>query len=161
MLLIGECVILCLLFHLLIYRLVTKNPLSMLHNYPESIRKRVYSLPAYSHLAKRKTAYPKKIAAGLLAALLLALLLPYANGYETFFQGAAYAYLIWTALNIYDALVIDILWFCHSPKVVIAGTEDMQKEYRDYGFHLKRILHGTLLGLPAALACGGMVTVLP
>lgn len=42
---------------------------------------------------------------------------------------------------------MDCLWFCHSKKVVIPGTEGM-KEYKDYLFHIKGSLKGMLLGLP-------------
>ncbi len=32
----------------------------------------------------------------------------------------------------YDAIVLDCIWFCHSKQFIIAGTEDMTKEYKEF-----------------------------
>src|SRR5699024_12343622 len=48
---------------------------------------------------------------------------------------------------------LDCIWFCHSKKVRIPGTEDME-EYKDYRFHIRQSCIGMLLGLPACLAVG-------
>ena len=45
--------------------------------------------------------------------------------------------MIWLIIDWYDALVLDSIWFCHSKKVRIPGTEDME-EYKDYCFHIKQ-----------------------
>ena len=51
------------------------------------------------------------------------------NGADTFFKGFIDSYIIWTVIAWFDALVVDCIWFCHSEKVKIKGTEDM-KEYK-------------------------------
>ena len=58
----------------------------------------------------------------------------------------------------WDALVIDCIWFCHSKKAVIPGTEGM-KEYKDYWFHIKGALIGMLYGVPAAILVGLIVMI--
>ena len=61
-------------------------------------------------------------------------------------QGFIESYLIWLIIDWYDALILDCIWFCHSRKVRILGTEEM-KEYKDYRFHIKQSCIGMLLGL--------------
>ena len=50
-------------------------------------------------------------------------------------------------MNIYDLIVLDWGVFCHSKKLRISGTEDMEKEYKDYMFHAKGTCIGIVLGL--------------
>jgi len=45
--------------------------------------------------------------------------------YTTFADVFLYLFVIWTVINIYNVIVLDILWFCQSPKFVFKGTEDM------------------------------------
>ena len=54
-------------------------------------------------------------------------------------------------MNIYDLIVLDWWIFCHSRKLRIPGTEDMEKDYKDYMFHVRGACVGVALGLVAAL----------
>ena len=81
------------------------------------------------------------------------------NGADTFLKGFGISYLIWLIIDWYDALVLDCIWFCHSKKARIPGTEDMA-EYRDYLFHIRQSCIGMLLGLPACLLTGLFVMLL-
>mgnify|MGYP003414522236 CR=1 FL=1 len=78
--------------------------------------------------------------------VIVSLILRYVNGYTTFIEGFGYGFLIWTIVNAYDAIVMDILWFCQSPEFVFKGTEDMKKEYKNYWFHIKESLKGEVIG---------------
>ncbi len=42
------------------------------------------------------------------------------------------SYGLWFAVVRYDAFIIDCVWFTHSKKVIISGTEDMVDEYYNY-----------------------------
>lgn len=46
-------------------------------------------------------------------------------GYETFIESFRYGFLLWTIVNLYDVIVLDIIWFCHDKYFVFKGTEDM------------------------------------
>uniref|UniRef100_UPI004056584B hypothetical protein n=1 Tax=Acetatifactor sp. TaxID=1872090 RepID=UPI004056584B len=76
------------------------------------------------------------------------------NDADSFVKGFAISYGIWLVADWYDAIFLDIIWFCHSKKVIIPGTEDMVKDYHDYWFHIKGALIGMVLGLPACLIAG-------
>ena len=66
-------------------------------------------------------------------------------------------FVLFLAVNIYDMLVLDWGVFCHSKKLRIPGTEDMEKEYKDYLFHFKCAALGTVIGLVVALLSGLLV----
>ena len=56
-------------------------------------------------------------------------------------------------------MVLDILWFCQSPRFVFKGTEDIRREYKNYWFHIKEGLIGELLGLVICVIIGLIITV--
>ncbi len=88
-----------------------------------------------------------KITASIFIVIIISMILRYINGYTTFIEGFGYGFLIWTIVNIYDAFVIDICWFCQSKEFVFKGTEDMTKEYHNYWFHIKESLKGEAIAL--------------
>ena len=150
-----EILIACAIFTLFVF-LLSRNPIKSIYNYPPAIVARCEQLGLVNAGNKPGGAafYAKKISALLLFGVLLGLLVRYANGCTTFWRGALTAYALWVAVNWYDALVLDCLWFCHDKRFIIPGTEDMTAAYHDYGFHIKGALIGMLLGLPSALIAG-------
>ncbi|MBQ8967105.1 MAG: hypothetical protein IJ063_11200 [Ruminococcus sp.] len=57
-------------------------------------------------------------------------------------------------------MVIDWGWACHSKKIIIPGTEDIAAAYKDYAFHFKGALIGTVIGLPVCALVGLLVQVI-
>jgi len=153
-----ESVIACLLFTLLIFFLMHKNPLNMIHDYPPAIQDKVRELGLINDQQKgySKTDIIRKVVAIIVFGLVLAFAVYKFNGADTFIKGFLYSYLLWNVIDWWDAIVIDCIWFCHSKKVVIPGTEGM-KEYKDYLFHIKGSLKGMLFGIPACLIVGMLV----
>ena len=98
----------------------------------------------------------------MLFVIILSLILCFVNGYTTFAEGFGYGFLLWTIVNAYDAIVLDIIWFCHDPYFVFKGTEDIGKEYRDYWFHIKGFFIGEALALVVCAMAGLVIQfVLP
>lgn len=62
-------------------------------------------------------------------------------------------------MNLYDMLVLDWGVFCHSKKLRIPGTEDMDKEYTDYLFHAKGAAKGIVIGVVVAILAGVMIAL--
>ena len=156
-----ESLIACALFTLFVF-LMSRNPIKTIFNYPPAIIERCgqLGLVGASNRPGGASFYIKKIVAMMVFGVLLGLLVRYINGCETFWWGAFIAYALWVVVNWFDALVLDCLWFCHDKHFVIPGTEDMTAAYHDYWFHIKGALIGMLLGIPAALVAGGIVTLL-
>lgn len=142
-----ECIILCVVFTIMVY-VMSRNPIATLYNYPPKIQERVKSLDEYKdQIPTTKNKVFAKITASFLIIILVSLILRYINGYTTFLEGFGYSFLIWTVVNIYDALIIDCCWFCHAKKFIFKGTEDMVKEYHNYWFHIKESMKGEVIAL--------------
>ena len=151
-----ESIVLCLVFTLMVY-FMSREPIKTLYNYPPKIQERVRSLDAYKdQIPTEKNKAAAKIGASILFVIILSLLMRYVNGCTTFVQAFGYGFLLWTIVNLWDVIVLDILWFCHDPRFVFKGTEDMTADYHDYMFHIKGFLIGEVLAL-AVCALAGLV----
>ncbi|MBQ1521510.1 MAG: hypothetical protein IKD99_03540 [Erysipelotrichaceae bacterium] len=154
MILVIESVVLCLLFTVMVY-IMSREPIKTLYNYPPAIQERVKSLDEYKdQVPTQKNKLTAKLGAMVLFVIILSLLLRYVNGYTTFKEGFGYGFLLWTIVNRYDAIVLDIIWFCHDPYFVFKGTEDMVSDYHDYWFHIKGFFIGEALALIVCLMAG-------
>ena len=152
-----EGVILCLLFTLMVY-FMSRDPIKSLYNYPPKIQERVQSLDEYkTKIPTQKNKLAAKLGACVLFVVVLSLILRYINGYTTFLQAFGYGFLLWTIVNLWDAVVLDIIWFCHDPHFVFNGTEDMVSDYHDYWFHIKGFFIGEALALVVCALAGLVV----
>ena len=152
-----ESVVLCLVFTLMVY-LMSREPIKTLYNYPPKIQERVKSLDEYKDkIPTQKNKLAAKLGACVLFILILSLLLRYVNGYTTLLQAFGYGFLLWSIVNLWDAVVLDILWFCHDPYFVFKGTEDMVSDYHDYWFHIKGFFIGETIALVVCAAAGAVV----
>ncbi len=149
------------LFTLIVVPQTARDPLAAIGDYPPAIRRRCIELGLIEDRPRRFTAKDliRKGIAMLVFCVLLALILRYINKAGSFWNGFLLSCVIWLAIAWFDALVLDCLWFCHSKKVRIPGTEDMP-EYRDYRFHIRQSCIGSLLGLPVCLLVGLLVCIL-
>ena len=129
-------VLLCILFTVVNVLGTKKNPLAGLHNLPADIQKRVHELPQYDgkleKMLSTKERIRKKLPA-LIIVLLLFLGIVYLAGAENFTQGFLYAFTMWAIIKLYVVVVLDCIWYAHSPRVWIPGTEDMKSAYQNYG----------------------------
>ena len=154
MIIVIESIFLCIIFTIMVY-IMSKNPIATLYNYPPKIQERVKSLEEYKDkIPTTNNKILSKVLASIFIILIISLILRYVNGYTTFIEGFGYGFLLWTIVNIYDVLIIDICWFCRNPKFVFNGTEDMVKEYNNYWFHIKESLKGELIALVVCAIVG-------
>lgn len=151
------------LFTVLIVSLTLRDPLASVGDYSPAIRNRCAELKLIEDTGRRLSTGDvlRKAVALLVFVFVFAIVLAHVNGASTFWEGFRDSYLIWLVIDWYDALVLDCMWFCHSKRIRIPGTEDMDEEYRDYLFHILRSCKGMLLGLPACITVGIICTVLP
>lgn len=156
MLFLTEAIVMCLLFTAMVAASVLTNPLNWISDYPPAIQQRAMELGLVPKGKKRLTPAElvRKAVGSILIVVLLSLLLTYVNGAETFREGFLWSYGLYAVVAWYDAFVIDILWFCHSKRVILPGTEDMVESYHDYRFHIRMSLLGMVLGLPICLLVG-------
>ena len=150
-----QCIILCILFTCIILPAQYKNPINMIASYPPKIIQRVEELPQYkdSIKQKEKSHITKKIF-GLFFFVFILSFIAYESGCKDFQSVFVHVFTLFFVVNMYDLIVLDWGIFCHSQKLRIPGTEDMDKEYKDYLFHVKGACIGMILGLIVALLSG-------
>ena len=155
MILIAECIVLCIIFTLIILPAQYKDPMVMIMSYPPNVIKRVEQLPQYAGCIKerKKKHISKKIFGVFFFAVLLAIV-AYFSGCREFADTFFHVFMLFFVVNIYDMLVLDWGIFCHSKKLRIQGTEDMDKDYKDYLFHAKGAAKGTVVGIIVAILSG-------
>ena len=158
--LIIESLILCIIFTMFIYYL-SKDPIKTLYNYPPNIQEKVRSLKKYKNkVPNKKDKLSKKLIACLVIIIILSLVIRFVHSYTTFIQGFYSSFILFTIVNLYDFIVLDVIWFCHDKRFIIKGTEDMTKDYHDYMFHFKGFLIGEVLGLIICALTGVVVTII-
>ena len=118
MIIVIESIALCLMFTLMVF-LMSRDPIKQLYNYPPSIQERVKSLDEYKDkIPTQKNKVAAKSVASVLFVVVLSLILRFVNGYTTFGKAFGYCFLLWTIVNLWDAVVLDMIWFCHDQVTV-------------------------------------------
>lgn len=131
-----------------------------LYNYPPAIQDRAIERGITTQEEMDATAKKNKII-GLLGMIILSIIIICGvNKQFTFFAGFWQSYIFLNAFSLFDALVIDSLWFCHGTWWVIPGTEDMTEAYHDYTFHWKWFFLGLLMSLVLAAIIGGITMLI-
>lgn len=157
MIIIIESIILCVIFTLIVY-IMSRKPIKTLYNYPPKIQERVKSLDEYKDdIPTQENKIVAKIFASILFLIIICIVLRYINGYTTFIESFGYGFLLWSIVNLYDVIVLDIIWFCHDKYFVFKGTEDMVDEYCDYWFHIKGFFIGEILALIICAIAGVII----
>lgn len=160
MLLAIECTIACIIFALIVLPTQYKDPVKYIMSYPPEIRKRVESLPEYKNSIKmtEKGHKLKKLIAVFVFTILLSAV-AYFSGAKKFETAFSHVFILFLAVNLFDVIVLDIGVFCHSKKLRIAGTEDMDNEYKNYFFHVKGAIKGIVLGTVISLLSASIVYI--
>ena len=111
MIVIVECIVLGLIFTLMVY-FMSKNPIKNLYNYPYKIQERVKTLNQYKNqIPTQNNKIVTKLSVSIFIIIFVSLILRYINGYTTFQESFINSFIIWTIINIYDVIVLDICWF--------------------------------------------------
>jgi hypothetical protein len=135
------------------------NPRIFLHDYPPKIQERV---PQKTNPEKRLT-YIFGV-----PFMLLLLLGPFFSTLSLKEQGNTHFWTLWLnatgvvyVFNLVDWLILDWLMFCTlTPRfVIIPGSEGMA-EYKDYDFHFRGFLHGTVYSALGGLVIAGILSIL-
>ena len=156
-----ETVILLILFTVGVM-LGSRNPIDTVYDMPQPIIDRCLELGLIDETKRRdsKETKLKKLTAALLIAAVLALIMYFLNGAKTFLQAFLVSYIIWLIIDWYDCLVIDWIWVCHSKRIIIPGTEDLTRSYKDYKFHAIGSLKGMLIGVPVCALVGILTQII-
>lgn len=161
MILAIECVAACIVFGAAIVGSTLCNKSAWLHEYAPEVQQRFLEKnPDFVMKEKKKQTVSLVCAKILMCLLFVAILtaMVYLAGADSFMKGTVYSYIIWTTVNIFDAIVLDIGIFAHWKKVRLPGTEDMDREYASNAKKsITDCLFGVLIGVPVCLLCGVLI----
>lgn len=164
MILFWECVVACVIFTLIFAGGTAINQEAFLSEYAPKVQKRYLELHPEKKLPEKQKLTPGMVAAKLLVCcFFLAILtaMVYFAGADSFLTGFSYSCLIWTVVNLWDLLALDLFLFMRWKRVRLPGTETMDAEYRENVWpSVKGWLFGIVIGLPVCLACGGILAIL-
>lgn len=131
-----------------------------LYNYPPAIKECALERGITTQEEMNAIAKKNKTI-GLLAMIVLCIIITCrVNKQYTFFNGFLQSYIFLNAFSLFDALVIDSIWFCNGKWWIIPGTEDMTDAYHDYAFHWKWFFLGLVSSLPLAAIIGAIVALI-
>ena len=157
----AEAAVACLLFSAAVWASLRRDPMFWYQDFPPAVRERLRALPEYAGRIPelRRTAARKLSVALALVALLAAVAL--ASGARDFAGALGWCFALWSVVNLWDALVLDTLWFCWGRGVRIPGTEDLEDAYLDVRPHWLGFLAGEAIGIAVSAASAAMVASLP
>ncbi len=159
MLFVIEWLLLCLVFWgLCILGTGTdaKN-LKNLSSYPERVQQQIKANPAFAaHISPSSPL--RTFGLNLLLYTPLFLILCSFLRTDSFFGNFLTVFLMGELLNCFDLLVIDLLWWRHTPRIRFSGTEHRPELYQDPKTHIHSFVRGALLFLVVALLDGMLLT---
>lgn len=105
MILLIECIGICLFLYILNIISYKNNPLSGIHNLPIKIQERVQKLPEYKDIKPKRILSTKERIIKKIPALIVAFVIwgsfVYLAGARTFTRGFIYSFTLWVSVKIY------------------------------------------------------------
>ncbi|GAA0100840.1 hypothetical protein UT300012_15550 [Paraclostridium bifermentans] len=154
--LLIETVIITMIFNLVIFIPLCKNPVWWIHDYPKDIQEEYFKtherIPAEP---LSKTAIIKKGIFLFICLILLVGLMGLAQA-KTFLDGFLGSFFIWFIINVWDCFFMDWILFANIKVIRLPGTEHMDKEYHQKRYHF---VHG-LIGIFPCLFVGVSVLLI-
>lgn len=153
--------ILSLLASLILIGALRFNPRLFLQDYPQDIQDHVRPKTEKEKRQSLVVGVPFILLLALVPLLSTLALRRHGGEDISFLALSAHAFGVVFFFNLVDLILLDWLIFCtFTPKfVVIPGTEGMAA-YKDYRYHFRASMIGTLLSVAAGLVIGGMVYLL-
>lgn len=136
--LIIESVVIVAAFCVMCVTMMTKNPESMVADYPPDIREMYYKSQGKEEEKEKLTA-KNYVAKGIFMLVALAVVVGLAAlaGARTFWQGFLAAVIYVLVIFAFDTFILDWIFFSRIKKWRLPGTESMDKEYAQKWFHVK------------------------
>ncbi len=156
---ILQVVLYCVLFTLLVAVSFRGNPLNIVYFYPKNVIEKVIELKLIdAETIKRKKKLFNMLFMVLMTGALLVIVV-YWNKVTDFKNAFIQTNILLQAWNIYDGLVMDILWVKNSRNLIIKGTESIYQMPT-----VKEILRKRLLFIPililVSLVLSGIIAII-
>ncbi|MCR4722413.1 MAG: hypothetical protein K5629_01385 [Eubacteriales bacterium] len=155
---IGQLILFCVVFTVMVKLSVGNDPLNGLYFYPKPFQERAFELG----LADRVTVSRKRkrfmIPFVLMLLVLLVIIIGAWNGTQSFWPAYLRALLFLEVMNWYDGIVIDRIWVGHSRFWIIPGMEGVPYVQSIKQVLIKRALL-TLIWIIGAAAVAELVVL--
>lgn len=164
MILAIECIAACIIFGAVIIGSIFVNKTLWLNDYPpKAAEVFLEKNPGFTRKTKKQNLIGLIISKLTACVIFTALLswLVYLAGARDFWKACLYCYIIWTSVNLFDVIVLDLGLFMHWKKIRLPGTENMDKEYTsNKKKHIIDGLFGMAIGIPVTAVCGSIIHLL-
>lgn len=124
MILTIQCIVICLIFTAVVVPTQLKKPLLHIMSYPTPIRKRVEQLPQYAAIIKerKRRHIMRKISSIFILGIIFAVV-AYFSGEKTFTGAFLYVFILFLAGNLFDVIILDLMWFCYNRRARIQAQK--------------------------------------
>ncbi len=148
-------VFLCLLFWLICYLNTGNDKKNMLsfRSYPKAVQDLVRKDEVLSKMIPKKANLSKVFISNLLMFtiifLFVGLIIKHTSGFKSFMDTFIYFLLLGEIMNVFDLLIVDLLWWRNSPRIRFSCVSD-KSLYLDYTYHLASFKRAVLMYLLVA-----------
>lgn len=165
---IKVCIVIgfCLLFWLICYLNTGDDKKNMkgFRSYPKEVQEIVKKDPTLSVLApknvKMTTVFVSNVVLFTVVFLIVGVILKYTIGFKGFIDTFLYFVILGQTVNLFDLLVIDLLWWRNTPRIRFSCAPDKEL-YRNPKVHIYSFARGILMFLVPALVVAGIINILP
>ena len=157
---------LCLIFWMICFLNTGNDQKNMLgfRSYPKEVQELVRKDPVLSKNAPQEVNMVKVLISNFLLFtvifLAVGLVLKYPVGFEGFADAFIYFLILGEVLNLFDLIVIDLLWWRNTPRIRFSCAPD-KKLYQNPSVHIASFARAILMYLVIAVIIAGILTVLP
>lgn len=148
-------VFLCLLFWLICYLNTGNDKKNMLsfRSYPKAIQDLLRKDEVLSKMIPKQANLSKVFISNLLMFtiifLIVGLIIKHTSGFKGFMDTFIYFLLLGEIMNVFDLLIVDLLWWRNCPRIRFSCASD-KSLYLDYTYHLASFKRAVLMYLLTA-----------
>ena len=91
--------------------------------------------------------------------LVIGLVIKHTVGFDGFADAFIYFFILGEVLNLFDLVVIDLLWWRNTPRIRFSCAQD-KEVYKDPSVHIASFARGVVMYIAVALVAAGILTML-
>lgn len=157
---------LCLLFWLICYINTGSDKKNMLgfRSYPKDVQELVRMDSALGSKVPKEASIAKLFLSNLLLFtiifLIVGIILKYTIGFKGFVDAFVYFLILGEAMNLFDLVVIDLIWWRNTPRIRFSSLPD-KRLYQNPNVHIASFLRGIVMYGISALLVAELLNILP
>lgn len=152
----------CLLLWIICYMNTGDDKKNMLgfRSYPKAVQELVKRDPVLGKTAPANVNMVKVLAENIILFtvifVIVGIILKHTAGFDGFTDAFIYFLILGETLNLFDLLIIDLLWWRNTSRIRFSCVPD-KKLYQDPAVHIKSFLRGIIMYLVVAAIAAGIL----